>query len=422
MSTPDEPTFFTPRQPNEPIEPTAAEPASASPSPFAGTQLRPLVAAGILTVVLAAFGGAALSHVLWPSNSTPAASATGPSGGGLQRLFPQNSQNTQNNRSSAQDASVAGKIDPGIVDINTMTGNGPAAGTGMVVTPQGEVITNNHVIDGASSISVRDVGNNHTYTAHVVGYDHSHDVAVLQLENASGLATVPLGNSSTVKVGSSVLTFGNAGGAGGTPSVAGGTIDATEQAITAGDSSTQTSEHLKNLIEINGQIEPGDSGGPLVAGGKVVGMDTAASVGFSFQQTSGAGYAIPINRVLSIASKILAGKGSSAIHVGPTAIIGVYVANNTAAAEAVANCPANDVSTKGVLVEGLVSGQSPASAAGIATCDIITGLDGATITSQTDLLKEMELHHPGDQVSLTWSDESSASHSATITLGTGAPD
>ena len=151
-------------------------------------------------------------------------------------------------------------------------------------------------------------------------------------------------------------------------------------------------------------------------------MDTAASVGFSFQQTSGAGFAIPINRVVSIATKILAGKSSAAIHVGPTAIIGVYVANNNAEAEAFVNCPANDVSNKGVLVEGLVSGQSPASSAGIATCDIITGLDGATITSQADLLKVMETHHPGDQVSLTWADESSKSHSATITLGAGAPD
>ncbi|HEY5389818.1 MAG TPA: trypsin-like peptidase domain-containing protein [Solirubrobacteraceae bacterium] len=416
MSTPDDPSFFTPR---EPVEPATPEPTSTPASPLPGAQLRPLVAAGILTVVLAAFGGAALSHVLWPSNSTPSASANGASGGGLQRLFPQNSQRS---RSSAQDASVTGKIDPGIVDINTLTGNGPAAGTGMVVTPQGEVITNNHVITGASSISVRDVGNGRTYSAHVVGYDHSHDVAVLQLENASGLATVPLGNSSTVHIGASVLTFGNAGGAGGAPSVAGGTIDAIGRAITAGDSSTQTSEHLRNLIEINGQIEPGDSGGPLVAGGKVVGMDTAASVGFSFQQTSGAGFAIPINRVVSIATKILAGKSSAAIHVGPTAIIGVYVANNNAEAEAFVNCPANDVSIKGVLVEGLVSGQSPASSAGIATCDIITGLDGATITSQADLLKVMETHHPGDQVSLTWADESNKSHSATITLGTGAPD
>ena len=103
----------------------------------------------------------------------------------------------------------------------------------MVVTPQGEVITNNHVITGASSISVRDVGNGRTYTARVVGYDHSHDVAVLQLENASGLATVPLGNSSTVHVGASVLTFGNAGGAGGAPAVAGRST-AIGRAITAG--------------------------------------------------------------------------------------------------------------------------------------------------------------------------------------------
>jgi S1-C subfamily serine protease len=416
MTTPDEPSFFTPL---EPLEPPAPEPAPAPASPFSGAQLRPLVAAGILTVVLAAFGGAALSHVLWPTSATPSSSVNGPSGGGFQRIFPQGSAAR---RSSAQDASTAGRIEPGIVDINTMTGSGPAAGTGMVVTPGGEVITNNHVITGASMISVRDVGNGHTYTAHVVGYDRKHDVAVLQLAGASGLATVPIGRSSSVQVGSSVLTFGNAGGAGGTPTVAGGTIDALNQSITAGDSSTGSSEHLKGLIQINGQIEPGDSGGPLVAGGKVVGMDTAASVGFDFQSSSGAGFAIPIDRVVSIASKILNGKGSSSIHIGPTAIIGVYVANNTAASEAFASCSAGDVSTKGVLVEGLVSGPSPAASAGLQQCDIITGLNGSTVASQADLLNAMETHHPGDQVSLAWVDQSGHSHSGSLTLGTGAPD
>ena len=414
MSTPDEPSFFTPR---EPVEPPAPEPAPAPP--FTRSQFRPLVAAGILTVVLAAFGGAALSHVLWPSSATPSASANGPSGGGFQRIFPQGSASR---RPSAQDTSTAGRIDPGVVDINTMTGNGPAAGTGMVITPQGEVITNNHVINGAVSISVRDVGNGRSYSAHVVGYDRQHDVAVLQLVNASGLATVPIGNSSSARVGSSILTFGNAGGAGGAPSVEGGTIDALNKAITAGDSSTQTSEHLKGLIEIDGQIEPGDSGGPLVAGGKVVGMDTAASVGFDFQSSSGAGFAIPIDRVASIASKILAGNGSPAMHIGPTAIIGVYVANNNQLGEANANCPAREPTTKGVLVERLVDGPSAAASAGLQACDIITGLDNASVSSQSDLLSVMETHHPGDQVSLTWTDESGHSHSGTLTLGAGAPD
>ena len=169
---------------------------------------------------------------------------------------------------------------------------------GMVLTSKGEVLTNNHVIEGATSISVTDVGNGVTYGAKVVGYDRTSDVAVLQLEKASGLKTVSLGNSSGVRTGQPVVGIGNAGGTGGTPSYAGGRVTALNQSITASDQGDGTSEQLTGLIETNADIQPGDSGGPLVnSGGKVVGMDTAASAGFSFQQGGSLtqGYSIPID-------------------------------------------------------------------------------------------------------------------------------
>jgi S1-C subfamily serine protease len=435
--------IFPPEETKIPVEPEA--PAAPPPVEPSRNPLRPLLAAGVLTLILAAFGGAALSHALWPpTSSTSASSGTGNGsifGGGFQPS--QNGNGTGNgglfgngsagngsssgtSASSAAATAVLKKVAPGLVDINTTVSEGgvpgAAAGTGMIVTSGGEVITNNHVISGAITIKATDIGNGRTYSARVVGYDRSHDVAVLMLEGASGLQTVPLGDSSTVKVGASIVTLGNAGGAGGTPSIEGGSIDALAQSITASDPSVLgDNEKLNGLIEIDGDIEPGDSGGPLTSGGKVIGMDTAASVGFSFQTSSGAGFAIPINEVLSIAGKILAGKPSTAIHIGQTAIIGVYVAQDTVENVAQASCPAADANTTGTLVEGVVSG-SPATGTGIGACDLIETLNGATASNPSALLNVMETYHPGNQITLGWKDASGASHSATITLATGQPN
>src|SRR5450631_462284 len=175
---------------------------------------------------------------------------------------------------------ITGKVSPGLVDVVSTLGdeNGEAAGTGMVLTSTGEVLTNNHVIDGATSISVTDIGNGRTYKASVVGYDKTQDVAVLQLQDASGLQTAKIGDSSKATVGESVVAVGNAGGAGGTPSAAGGSIIALNQHITASDELGGASEQLTGLIEVNADVQPGDSGGSLVnSAGQVVGIDTAAS-------------------------------------------------------------------------------------------------------------------------------------------------
>ena len=125
---------------------------------------------------------------------------------------------------SGASSSVTAKVDPALVDINTDLGleGGEGAGTGMVVTSTGEVITNNHVITGATKITATDIGNGTTYTARVVGYDYGHDIAVLQLEGASGLQMVSFGDSASLQVGKSIATIGNGGGVGGTPNAAGG--------------------------------------------------------------------------------------------------------------------------------------------------------------------------------------------------------
>ena len=154
-------------------------------------------------------------------------------------------------------SSIAAQVSPGLVDINTTlkAENEEAAGTGMVLTSNGEVLTNNHVIEGATTISVTDIGNGKTYWASVVGYDRTEDMAVIQLKNASGLKTVPR-QLLDVASGQGVVGIGNAGGVGGTPSVAGGSVTALGQSITASDSGDGTSERLTDLIETTATSSP----------------------------------------------------------------------------------------------------------------------------------------------------------------------
>jgi S1-C subfamily serine protease len=228
---------------------------------------------------------------------------------------------------------IAAKVDPGLVDVVTTLGyqGGKAAGTGMVLTSTGEVLTNNHVIDGATSIKATDVGNGRTYTAKVVGYDKTHDVAVLQLQNASGLQTVTL-SSAGPQTGQKVVALGNALGKGGTPSVVSGRITGLGQSITASDEGAGDAEQLTGMIGHDAPIQPGDSGGPLAnAEGEVIGMDTAASASSASgspsqsgqAQTATQAFAIPIARASSIAGQIEAGRSSSTVHIGATAFLGV---------------------------------------------------------------------------------------------------
>ena len=329
-------------------------------------------------------------------------------------------------------AQVASRVSPGLVDIVSTLGyqGAEAAGTGMVVTSSGEVLTNNHVIDGATSIKVTDVGNGRTYTASVVGYDKTDDVAVLQLQGASGLTTVSFGNSSDVTTGETVVALGNAGGKGGTPSVAAGTITGLNQAITASDESSGTSESLTGMLETNADIQAGDSGGSLVNSyGQVIGMDTAASssseMSSPFGQSSGSsssqsetqGFAIPINKALSIASEIEAGDASSTVHIGATGFLGVEVSSGGG----YSSMFGGEQDTTGVSVEGTLSG-SPAANAGLSQGDVIDSINGHAVSSSSDIQSVIGQDHPGDKVSVVWTDQSGQSHTSTITLANGPAD
>ncbi|MHB1508950.1 MAG: S1C family serine protease [Acidimicrobiales bacterium] len=389
------------------------------------------MALAAMLVVVAIGAGVGIGHLMWPSSSTnastepsqtvPGGLGTGTlptSGGSFFGQTPFGSGNspgaTRGSGGPSDTAAIAAKADSGLVDINSTFSYQAAAGsgTGIVVTSSGEVLTNNHVVDGATRISVTDIGNGQTYAATVVGYDSTHDIAVIQMKGASGLPTAKFGNSSTLSVSEPVVAIGNAGGVGGTPTAAGGSITALSQAVTASDSLDGTSEHLKGLIRVNADVQPGDSGGSLVnSSGEVIGMDTAGSETFSFQSSSTSGFAIPINQVLTTAKEIEAGHGSSIVHVGSTAFLGVLVSTSQGSTGS---------SAQGATVAGLVSGGAAAKA-GLVKGDVITSFDGRSISSPTALSGLLVPLHPGDRVPMTWVGTSGASQSATVILGSGPP-
>jgi S1-C subfamily serine protease len=309
-------------------------------------------------------------------------------------------------------SAIAAGVDPGIVDINTQIdfGSAAGAGTGMVLSSDGLILTNNHVVDGATDITVTTVENGHRYPATVVGTDPTEDIAVLQLKGASGLTTIPLGDSSQVAVGDPIVALGNAGGVGGRPVVATGIVEATGQTITASDDDGSNAETLDGLIEVNAPIQPGDSGGPLVnSAGKVIGIDTAAEVGGRGwrmrNSTTGTGYAIPINHALDIAHQIEQGQASDTIHLGTTGFLGVAV----------------DSGADGVVVEA-VEPDSPAERAGLAAGDTIDAVDGQAVDSPDTLSTLTKAHHAGDSVTVSWTDQNGKSHTTKVALAAGAPD
>jgi S1-C subfamily serine protease len=318
---------------------------------------------------------------------------------------------------------LAAKVDPGIVDItsNLQYSDATAEGTGMVISSDGLVLTNNHVIDQATRVSATLVTSGKTYAAKVVGYDAADDVALLQLQGASGMKTVTISDSAKAKVGEAVLALGNAGGRGGLPSTAQGTIRALNQSIEASDSGAGTTEKLHGMIETNAPIQQGDSGGPLVNGsGAVVGMNTAAnSTGVGNYSTTG--FAIPINSALTIANKIKSGQATGNVHIGLAGFMGVNVADASNPGDCTAG---GDGFGMGGQLPAVSSGalicqvypNAPAAKGGLASGDVITSVNGSAISSADGLTKITAGSHPGDQFAISYVDAYGARHSATVTV------
>ena len=297
----------------------------------------------------------------------------------------------------------------GVVDVTTDLAydNGSAAGTGIVLTPTGQVLTNNHVIRGATTIRVTDPKTARSYGATVLGYSVSGDIALLQLKKAAHLSTASIGDSSRIRVGQRVTALGNAGGAGGPPSSSSGRITGLNQSIVVSDGRGLTAR-LVDLIRINAALEPGDSGGPLLdTSGRVIGIDTAASVGFEFRSPN-QGYAVPINRALAVVTQIRARRSSATVHVGLTPFLGLSLASSRPGLGT------------GAFVAEIADG-SPADRAGIPVGSLITRIDGRAVTSRDEVTRLLLRRKAGDTITIRWIDRLGRSSSARIKTTAGPP-
>ena len=349
--------------------------------------------------------------------------------------------------SSQQD--IVNKVKPGLVLINTTLqyDSEAAAGTGMVVNADGLVLTNNHVIEDSTKISATVTSTGKTYPARVVGYDQTGDVALIQLQNASGLTTVPIGNSSSVKAGNAVVAMGNAEGQGHVTAAA-GHVTALNTTITASDEAGSTStETLHGMIQTNANIVPGDSGGPLASSAGVIGMDTAGNDSGD-QQGPAAGFAIPINTALSVARQIAAGHASSVITVGYPPFLGVFVGAGSSSdpqtqaqqqeqqnggsggSGSTQGCYSSNADltippviapvSSGTLIDGTICG-SPAASAGLTGGAVITAVNGQAVGSPDDFARIMTRFHPGDTISVTWVSPSGQRTTSSLHLTAGPP-
>jgi len=413
-----------------------------------------------VAVVVAAASVGITVAVYHPGSTKPASVATAPKTSVPGAGAVPSPASSASSGAAASEQQVVNKVEPGIVVISTtLQYNSEAAeGTGMVINPDGLVLTNNHVIEDSTKITARVVATGQTYPATVVGYDKTQDVALIQLAGASHLNTVPVGNSASLTAGQSVLAMGNAEGVG-TIIPAGGKITGLDKTITASDEGgSATPETLHGMIETNAGIVSGDSGGPLsTLTGQVIGMDTAAtssSAGFTQQQSTG--FAIPINTALGLARQIAAGHGSSTISLGYPSFMGVFTdggssSNPELQAEqqeqasgfggfggfggffgggGTPSCYQNDADvtvpssiarvSRGTLVDGVIC-STPAARAGMTAGSVITAIDGHAVGAPATLTGTLANYRPGDTVSVSWVSPAGQSATSDIRLASGPP-
>jgi putative serine protease PepD len=256
-------------------------------------------------------------------------------------------------------------FEPSAIGDETVVG----AGSGMIVTPSGEVLTNNHVVAGAVSVRVTLYGQTVSHPGKVIGTDPANDMALVQIEGVHDLPTVHFARPSSIALGAGVVAIGNALAlAPGSPSVTSGIVSGLDRAFSAQLPDGYT-EHITGAIQTDAAINPGNSGGPLVdVHGHVIGMDTAvASSSPGNAPAQNVGFAIPVTQLEAELPKL----------------------------ETEFGLPA----TTGALVLEVVPG-SPAAAAGLVAGDVIVGLDGKPIDSPTALVSAVQHHAPGQQVTL----------------------
>ena len=398
--------------------PAGSDRGAGSASPLAIVRLISGRSAG--TAVLAVLVSAALLSPM-PGSVAPAAAATNDVVSGVtvdwRQPWGRDNRGTTNPPGAAGYPAATAVSRPagaaqskGVVLIDTVLpyANARAAGTGMVLTASGQVLTSYHVVEGASKIKVTIAESGKAYQATVVGSDQTADVALLQLKGAGRLTTIKIDNDRT-SVGDTVTAVGNAGGTG-TLSAAKGKIVSLKASITTAAEGPVASETLRAMIETTADVVSGDSGGPLYdADGEVVGIDTAASSGREIN-----GYAVPIQRALGIVQRIRSGKESAMVRVAPAPFLGVELSDASSSEFGYPGAALEEPS--GATVEGIVSGTAAAQA-GLEAGDQITALGGRAITSAEDVAPVVADHDPGDRIKIVWIDQVGTQHAATVTLG-----
>jgi len=285
-------------------------------------------------------------------------------------------------RSPDSVAGIAARVLPSVVSIETTSKVGGGSGSGFVISSNGYLLTNNHVIADADAINVV-LNDGREFAAKVLGRDESYDLAVLKIK-VTGLKALQFGDSEKVQVGDSVIAFGSPLGLSGT--VTQGIISAKDRPVTAGDEDSSTS--FISALQTDAAINPGNSGGPLVdATGAVIGVNSAiATLGAGSQTGSiGLGFAIPINQARKTADQLIQdGKATYPV-------IGVSVdMNYTSGGALIAK------KTTAILPGG------PAAKAGLRPGDLITAINGIKINTPEELIVEIRTNNVGDEVTITY--------------------
>lgn len=295
---------------------------------------------------------------------------------------------------------VLRSVEPGMVDITdfatpSTSGSSRATGegSGMILDTQGTVLTNAHVVNGATSLGVQPFGQSTVYTAKVLGVDTIDDVAVIQIQNPGTLTPVTLGKSAGVQVGDAVVAVGNALGlAPGGPTVTSGIISALNRSLSTSTGTGAGTEHLTGLFQTDAPINPGNSGGALVdTSGQVIGMNTAVST-----DGQNIGFAIPVDRITPLLDNLK--KGSAA--PSTQGFLGVNLGPVT--------------SGTGAQITQVVAG-SPAASAGLQVGDVITQVNGTNVNSNTDAAGAISANPAGSQVTLQYQ-RGGTSQTVTVTL------
>ena len=348
-----------------PITPAAA---AAAPDRAAGPGGRRTMAA---MAVVALLGGVAGSLVTRAIDGDDGSSAVRTAAAGRSVVL---------NGERLDVAGVVAKVEPAVVSIQVSYGGGrggSGAGTGVILSANGEILTNAHVVEGASTVRVTLAGESQARSAEIVGTDPSADLALLTIPGAKGLPTAELGKSSDVAVGDDVVAIGNALALRGGPTVTKGIVSALDRSLDADGGNTIT-----GLIQTDASISSGNSGGPLVnAAGQVIGINTAVASSGRGSAAENIGFAIAIDQAMPVLDRL---RGNTA------AVSKGYLGVSTADP---------DDGSRGATVMS-VAGGSAAEGAGIQEGDLITHVDGKAIDGAAALASAVRAHQPGDTVDL----------------------